>query len=119
MKKTLFWKSVGGYIYCVKLGRRWHYVGSTGMEGIEFHSVMKGKGFQLERVQGTPKALADIWNAKGSTVKVLRESLPFWKDYFEKKVQEPRYVKWCLGHDSWITVSASQTTCPKCGGKFA
>jgi len=88
MKKTLFWKCVGGYLYCVKLGGRWYYVGSTGMEGIEFHSIMKQRDYQMERVQGMPEALADIWKTEGSTVIALRESLPFWKDYFRKEKRD-------------------------------
>ena len=85
MRKILFWKSIGGYLYCVKLGGRWYYVGATGMEGMGFHSIMKQKDYQMERVQGMPKTLSDIWAEKGSTVAALKQGLPFWKDYFLKK----------------------------------
>lgn len=83
--KTLFWKSVGGYLLAVKLGGKWRYVGSTGTEDVAFHSYMKDHDYQLERVQGMPMALAKIWNEKGATVKALKNSLPFWADYFQRR----------------------------------
>lgn len=83
MKKILFWKSVGGFLYTVKLSGRWYYVGSTGADGLAFHSFMKEHNLSLERVQGMPKALSDIWDRKGSTVNALKQSLPFWTNYFK------------------------------------
>jgi hypothetical protein len=85
MKKFLFWKSVGGYLVAVKVRGRWCYVGSTGAEDVAFHSYMKEHRFAVERVQGMPTALTRIWNAKGSTVKALRDSLPFWKSVIERR----------------------------------
>ena len=85
MTKILFWKSVGGYLLAVKLGGRWHYVGSTGAEDVAFHFFMKDRGFSLDRVQGMPKVLSKIWNEKGATVTALKQSLPFWMDHFSKE----------------------------------
>jgi hypothetical protein len=81
--KTKFWKSVGGYVLCVKLGGCWYYVGSTGAEDVAFHNFMRLKGMPLDRVQGMPKTLANIWNKHGSTIKAIRENLPFWREYFD------------------------------------
>lgn len=83
--KTLFWKSDGGYLRAVKLGGRWYYVGSSGAEGIAFHAYMKDNGYQLERAQGMPSALAKIWIDNGATYKALKNNLPFWEDYFERR----------------------------------
>ena len=85
MKEIKFWKTVGGYLVTVKLGGKWHYVGSTTAENVAFYSFMKGRGFSLNRVQGIPKVLSKIWNEKGATVTALKQSLPFWMDYFSKE----------------------------------
>lgn len=74
MKTIRFFKSVGGYMYCVLVRGRWHYVGDTRADGSRFQDYYLARGYQLERVRGIPPAIAKHFR----TLATLKAGLPQW-----------------------------------------
>lgn len=75
-RRPNFWKSVGGYLACAKLGGRWYFVGTTAEELRLVHADMRRRGIQPVRAQGMPTSLNRFWRLYGSTVAALKEHLP-------------------------------------------
>lgn len=76
----VFWKTVGGYLSCVKYRGRWMFLTDSGLELLVWEREAKAKGYRIERWQGAmPISLAKLWAKHGATHKVLKERLPRFK----------------------------------------
>lgn len=78
-----FWKSIGGYTYCVQWKNRWYYVGSAGVEPLEevraamdaWFAWHKARNIPFTRV-GTFGALETAIRKHGNTPAAYARSFP-------------------------------------------
>ena len=76
--RITFWKTIGGYLSCVKWHGRWYYLTNSGTTLIAWEREAKAQGYTLERIQGVPVTLSRIWQKYGGTQKAFQEHLPHW-----------------------------------------
>lgn len=83
-----FWKSIGGYIYCVTVRGRWYYVGCTWAEAVplmqRWFADMQAQGIATTRVS-EPQPVERLFMRYGRTPATLIQHLPHYGDLREAR----------------------------------
>ncbi len=75
-----WFKGVGGYTACVKVGGRWHWVGNTLKALEQMHADAKAADVVLNLVP-MPGAVEALYRRHGCTAAALKNNLPQYRGF--------------------------------------